>query len=274
MLSTPSEPAASRHRALALYAAFWALACAISWTTYFIADRTSGGAVVLAARQLIVKFGPSLAGIAILFICGPALRSQFWRALRRFPRILLATAILLPGAATWASLWLAAETGGQSSAALATSFSLAGVAYWLALRIFLGGGLGEEIGLRGVALPLLLGLTGPRLASLLLAIPWTLWHLPALLDASVIEWIAQFALTLSVSILLTFVWVRFGPSLPVAIVFHGALNGWAAYAEKWVPELEALDEWQVARLALLLLLAGVVACLPWRIRNREGENPK
>lgn len=274
MRSTTSEPAADRHRAIALYVAFWVLACAISWTTYFIADRTSGDPTLLAARQLIVKFGPSLAGIVILLVWGRTLRPQFWRALRRFPPILLATAILLPGAATWAALWLAAETGGQSSAALVASFSISGAAYWIAFRTFLGGGFGEEIGLRGVALPLLLQLTGPRLASLLLAIPWTVWHLPALLEASVIVWVAQFALTLSVSVLLTFVWVRFGPSLPVAILFHGALNGWAAYAEKWVPELEALDEWQVARLGLLLLLAGVVACLPWRIRKREGEDLK
>nr|QQZ49581.1 CPBP family intramembrane metalloprotease [Phenylobacterium glaciei] len=118
--------------------------------------------------------------------------------------------------------------------------------------------------MRGVALPLLLSRTGPRRASLALGVCWALWHLPVLLGKPPLVWLGQLILTVSVSLILTFVWVRFRPSLAAAILFHGALNGWSVYAAQgWVPGLEALDAWQIIRLAALLLIALALLPLRW-----------
>jgi membrane protease YdiL (CAAX protease family) len=152
---------------------------------------------------------------------------------------------------------------------LITGFSLAAAAYWLALRTFFGGGLGEEPGLRGVALPLLLARIGPRQASLILGVCWMVWHAPILWDRPPLLWIAQLSLTVSVSLILTFAWVRFRPSLWTAILFHGALNGWARYAAD-TPQGQ-FDDWQIIRLTALLLIA--LSLLPLRWTERTSRIP-
>ena len=263
-----------------MFATYWVLACAISWLAYAFSapadsDAETVSALVRDPLGLVAKFGPSIAGVVVLAIPGAGARILFWDAARRLPAVLLAAAIGVPGAITLGSLWLAASVQGVDNSSLFAAFSLFGAVYWIAVKILLGGGLGEEIGVRGVALPLLLDRMGPRLASLILGAAWALWHLPALWGQPAVIWIAQLVLTVSVSVILTFVWVRYGPSLLVAIIFHGALNGWAAFAAaEWAPKIEALDEWQVIRLLALSGLGIALLSLRWLPRNPEGETSK
>jgi uncharacterized protein len=254
------------------FALFWVLACAISWSTLGVAGRGTGDgleALLTNPALIAAKFGPSIAGLIFLAIGGLGVRAVFLDAARRAPVLTVVLAVIAPGLITGGALSLAGAFEGYHPSAVVAGLSLAGAAYWIGLRTLLGGGLGEELGLRGVALPLLLSRVGPRKASLLLGVCWTIWHLPVLRGKPPEILLAQLVLTVSVSLILTFLWMRFRPSLSVAIVFHGALNGWAAYAANgWAPELAAMEAWQVIRLAALLFTA--LALLPLRWARSTG----
>jgi len=78
----------------------------------------------------------------------------------------------------------------------------------LAARTLLGGGLGEELGWRGFALPVLERRWSPLIAGLLIGLVWLVWHIPAyLLDPASQEMsFAVFgAFVLASSVVLTYV---------------------------------------------------------------------
>ena len=136
-----------------MFATFWVLACAISWLAYAFSapsdsDAETVSALVRDPLGLVAKFGPSIAGVVVLAIPGAGARILFWDAARRLPAVLLAAAIGVPGAITLGSLWLAASVQGVDNSSLFAAFSLFGAVYWIAVKILLGGGLGEEIGVR------------------------------------------------------------------------------------------------------------------------------
>ena len=127
------------------------------------------------------------------------------------------------------------------------------------------GGLGEEIGIRGFALPVLLTRLGPRKASVVIGVFWALWHLPALLGQPALIWTAQLFLCVSLSVVFTYVWLRTGGSILVAILLHGAINGWAAFFENaWSLALDDASLWQIARILICAVVAVVLCCLRWR----------
>jgi membrane protease YdiL (CAAX protease family) len=92
--------------------------------------------------------------------------------------------------------------------------------------------LGEETGWRGYALPRLLEATGPVGASLVLGVIWALWHLPlfwtegsSLFESSVLVLLLRLPAT---SIMFTWLFQKTQGSLFLAILFHAALNLFAA----------------------------------------------
>jgi uncharacterized protein len=99
--------------------------------------------------------------------------------------------------------------------------------YWLANIVFYG--YGEEIGWRGFLLPLWQRRYGARVATLLVAVVWALWHLPlfgfaagmrAMGPAEIGGW---FLSLLTGSFLLTWLFNRSGSIAAVAL-FHGVLD--------------------------------------------------
>lgn len=103
-----------------------------------------------------------------------------------------------------------------------------------------GGPLGEEAGWRGVALPGLLRRFDPLLASVILGVLWGLWHLPLHLQgvydgaAGVARplWLALLVRVgsgLSLSIIMTWLYLRTGGNLLLMVILHTATNlstGW------------------------------------------------
>ncbi len=87
---------------------------------------------------------------------------------------------------------------------------------------------GEELGWRGYALPLLLEKRSAVTASLILGVLWGLWHLPTFVVPGTPQYglpLAAFVLlTIEYSILMTWVFLHTLGSVLIATLFHGAIN--------------------------------------------------
>lgn len=87
---------------------------------------------------------------------------------------------------------------------------------------------GEELGWRGYALPLLLEKRSTLTASLILGVLWGLWHLPTFLVPGTPQYglpLSAFVLlTIEYSILMTWVFLHTRGSVMIATLFHGAIN--------------------------------------------------
>jgi hypothetical protein len=90
------------------------------------------------------------------------------------------------------------------------------------------GPLGEELGWRGLALPLLQRRYSPLAASLILGCIWGAWHIPAFLFSgspqSVYSFPLYFIYLVCGTVLMTAVYNATGGSLPLAIIVHGLFN--------------------------------------------------
>jgi membrane protease YdiL (CAAX protease family) len=87
---------------------------------------------------------------------------------------------------------------------------------------------GEELGWRGYALPLLLEKRSPVTASLILGVLWGFWHLPTFLVPGTPQYglplTAFVLLTIEYSILMTWLFLHTRGSVLLATLFHGAIN--------------------------------------------------
>lgn len=91
---------------------------------------------------------------------------------------------------------------------------------------FAAGPLGEEPGWRGFALPRLLKICSPFLASLILGLLWFAWHLPLFLIPA---WtsspmIVYAILVISFSFIMTFVYNISKENIIIAIIMHAVFN--------------------------------------------------
>jgi uncharacterized protein len=121
----------------------------------------------------------------------------------------------------------------------------------LAITLFLdAGGLLEENGWRGFALPLLLQRFNPLLASVILGFLWGLWHFPVKFNIFMtfdfgggLSYLSAFTLRLIfVSIIMTYFWSQVGQTTIIAIAMHGLINdslglGGRIESENFIPQL-------------------------------------
>jgi membrane protease YdiL (CAAX protease family) len=109
------------------------------------------------------------------------------------------------------------------------------LAVLFAFDMIFGGALGEEIGWRGFALPVLLRDSKPLGAALVLGVVWSLWHLPIDLAggfgaAGIAGVIFRLLFTGSLSVIVTWYFIRSGHGLLTAFLIHTTIN--------WLPVLE------------------------------------
>jgi membrane protease YdiL (CAAX protease family) len=135
-----------------------------------------------------------------------------------------------------------------------------GAAYLITLvvNLLIGGILGEEPGWRGFALPRLQARFGALTGSIILALFWSLWHLPLLLTPGGATWTGNFLLYIVLNVALTIVhtWVFNGTrsSLLSVMLLHAAVNTSTRLMLPNVPGLSR-DEGNL----LLVIVYGVVA---------------
>lgn len=259
-------------RPIALVFVHFLLACAISWGVIWAInpDRSADtwAELISSPALLAVKFGPSIAGIIMLAlfpVAGglPGMMKRLFDIHKRPLALLGALAVALLAAVAPALIYIFVLEPTVEIPPLSLALAGAGLS-WVAMRSLLGGGFGEELGWRGFSLPLLLDRMGPRTASLLLGVLWTAWHAPAFFQEGAPWWLlalAQTIMTVALSFVFTWFYLRTGGSLSVAILLHGALNGFNAFVEKsWIPMLDDAGEWQIVRILFILLL-GVLAAV-------------
>jgi membrane protease YdiL (CAAX protease family) len=130
----------------------------------------------------------------------------------------------------------------------------------LVVNLFIGGILGEEPGWRGFALPRLQARFGALTGSMILALFWSLWHLPLILTPGGATWTGSIALYIVLNVALTIVhtWVFNGTrsSLLGVLLLHAAVNTSTRLILPNIPGLSR-DEGNL----LLVVAYGAVALL-------------
>lgn len=221
--------------------------------------------------SFLIKFGPSLAGVVTMALVGgrAGLTRLFgalfrWRVHPAWYALVLAGPPILLLAAVY--IWGALGDGVPPAEwAMAYVF-----VYWLAVRVLIGGGLGEELGWRGFMLPYLQNRWGPIRASLVIGFFWGLWHVPAFLfegtgksgGPAQIVLFTVFCMVLS--LIFTWVYNGSGGSLLIVVLLHGCINGTDRTMDTIFPGQQADLVWGVMLLGIAIVLT---------VATRLGQPP-
>ncbi len=270
--------------------AFFTLAFAIAWGAFGIVALIARQAGLESAQALIVMgdayrfedanlavpnwlvyvltrladFAFSIAGVVMIAItAGRTGLRALWGRLTRF-RIgwgwyvvgLLPVALYLLATAVAGAIDSADFSMGTVTTAL---FSLhAG----LVVSLFLRGAMGEELGLRGFALPRLQERHSPFRSSLIIGLAWGAWHLPVLIGRDALSIVAFVVLAIGLSFLFTLVFNGSGGSLVPGLLFHATLN-WEDGFEVAFPALVGTD-WELVSTLAFVLIGVAAGVRVWR----------
>ena len=206
-------------------------------------------AVPTEIAPFMLALGPLVIAVALAWGEGNDALGRLWRMLTKIPdNVLWFLAIAVPAA--WAlTVLIVAVVAGAPAEGL---FDGVGLSSLLVLLVVLIPAFAEELAWRGFAVPRLLPFMSPLAAALLLAVPWTILHLPLMLvPGSINEGLAVFPAVLalfSYSVILTWIFVGSGGSVLLTGLVHAGLNG-------VVPIFQNLDAEQA------WLLRGIVAAV-------------
>jgi uncharacterized protein len=224
------------------------------------------GTNVPHVNDLGLKFGPSLAGLLITWLIagGEGVRRLLGRLVKwRGSATLYVCAVVVPPVTIVAALLLRGHATELSAVNPASALGV--FVAQLAINTFLGGGLSEELGWRGFMTPHLSRRRTPLVASLIVAVAWFAWHIPAYLLTSKAEVdpILPFAaIAFPLSVFLTWLYFRSGESLLFPVLFHASINASTYAMLILVPQVAAspgfqpANDWVLA--GIWLGLAGIV----------------
>lgn len=210
-------------------AAFFALAFALSWTAWIPLIWFTPPASIRPLLVVVGSFGPSAAA-SIMLVNRHGTRKAAMRmaellrwtgSLRLWVMTLVGPAAVILAAVAIATI-LGAEVGGWQD----PSRLYLVVPVFLYVLVF-GGPIGEELGWRGYALPLLQGAHGPIWATAVLGVAWAAWHAPLFAIAGTVQQsippVSFVIQILATAVIYTWLWNR-ARSLPLVIGFHAAFN--------------------------------------------------
>ncbi len=140
-------------------------------------------------------------------------------------------------------------------------------------------GLGEEVGWRGYALPRLQERYGALKASLLLALPWSLWHLPAFLykdtyvQMGLITGLPMLLVSLlAASVVHTWLYNNTRGSLLAVIAFHGTFDLLSASnASSFAAPVMSAIVWIWAALIVVMMQPSTLRRLKWSAGERHPD---
>ena len=175
--------------------------------------------------MFLFKFGPSLGGLYTAWLLSG---KEGWRALLQkgikwqAPTAVVLVALVLPAAIM---LLLLLYWSPDHVSEILSPSALSVLIPTACIKIFLGGGFGEEFGWRGFMQPRLEIRYSPFTASMIVGFIWIFWHLPATVLGGNIGNPLIFALTLlGYSVILAWIYHKSGGSVLWAAIFHGWAN--------------------------------------------------
>jgi membrane protease YdiL (CAAX protease family) len=256
---------------------YFVLAYALSWAQWLPLAAT--GRVVDAGPEpthFPGLFGPCVAAFAVtLATRGTSGARDLVRAMFRWRVAPVWYAVALSPLAFGALAWAALAAAGRAPAA-ADLGRMGGIADLPPLLMFLAliplNGFSEEVGWRGFALPRLQARRSALAASLLLAIPWALWHLPMFGVLESYRGISAamfpgFLLGLAAgSVVMAWAYNRSGGSVWLLAIYHAALNLTTA-------TLAARGAMAAVVSTCVMVNAGVLLALEWRARRHRRPGP-
>ncbi len=133
--------------------------------------------------------------------------------------------------------------------------------------VLVGGPLGEELGWRGLAVPVLRDRLGLLAAALVIGLVWAVWHLPLFLLPGSLQselpwgWFGLQAVALS--LILSFVYEQTGHSLLLPVLLHASVNTFAGPL-RLLPSVAGSERPFILTVLLAWVAAGLLAALPRR----------
>lgn len=224
---------------------FFVMAYLFSWITVIpyilsqwnILPNTKVFAVFFAAKPFT---GPALAAYIMCRVLGG---NEAWLTLKKSVRQTKAElkwyVFIMLGVPAAMFLGIIALNGGLPSFHGLTSSFIVGYVIQFVVIFFFAGPLGEEIGWRGFALPLMQARFGALKAALFMGVLWALWHLPDFLTVaqrggpgsslSLLYFnLPIFILSgIAISIVVTWVFNYTNASVFIAILLHTSLNAFS-----------------------------------------------
>ncbi len=258
---------------------FFVLAFGITWALWIPAGLSARGAVHLPVPALVLVvvggFGPLLAAVITVA------RTEGGRGVRSLSaqldprgvprRWFLVTLSLIPLNLAPVAGHLAA--GGPAPSGQTLLGALLVFPVQLLFVAAVGGGLDEEVGWRGFALPRMLHASRPLVAHAVLGVVWACWHLPLWLDPTSSQSAYPFGIylvsTTALSVLIGWMYAASGGSLAVAVLAHAVSNS----SDRLRYEFLGADKGRlVHQLTLMVVLVLAAAVVAWRTRGRLGAD--
>ena len=277
LVPTLTEKESHHGRALV---AFFSMTYVVTWTLFITAGR-------LPTHETVVRLVLLLAGGSAPSLVAIALTAR-WEG-RRGVRELLGRLLQWRVRLRWYAFALGYLLVIKLAAAVLYRVSAGawppfGHQAWYAVLVavvgagIVGGPLGEEIGWRGYALPRLSSRFGAAVASVLLGLVWSCWHLPLFFTAGLSPFADQYGQSFptyllqvtALSVAIAWLMGNTGGSLLLAVLMHSAINQTkdlvsskvVGAGNMWAPSSSAVAWLTVG---LLWVCAGYFL---WRMRRR------
>ena len=219
---------------------------------------------------LVGSWLPNLIGVVVTGLAGgrTALRVLFSKVvLWRINIKWYASALFLPVVCSLVAIGLYGQSGGAAPAF--TPLSQLPV---ILLGAIFTGALGEELGWRGTALPLLQSRWNPLLSSLILGVLWGLYHLPSFLlsglplqDVPILPFMLS---ALALTVIITWSFNRTHGTLIIVFLYHFSFNfignATGIFADPVLFRIFA---------GVVTLLAGLLVALDWSTFTHPISQP-
>jgi uncharacterized protein len=212
-----------------------------------------------------LALGPLVVAVALAALEGNNALGRLFRTLTTLPANgLWYLVVVLP--IVWAvTVVIVAIILGEDVAGL---FDGVGLSSFVVLLVVLIPAFAEELAWRGFAVPRLLAFMSPLAAALLLAVPWTILHLPLqFVPGGVNEGTAVLpgiVALFSYSVILTWIFVGTGGSVLLTGLVHAGLNGIVPFMQNLDPE----QSW-LLRAIIAAVIAAVVAVYGGMLRRTK-----